>query len=567
MQSRGDMVLYYPEWETTSHSSTGSAVELAGLRIEAGGRTIAWRRDPVDVHAFHIDPPSGTRLLTISFDFLPLRSAALLRDGLVVVPWQRVLLYPAGWYARNVTVAADVNLQAGLDLFSSLHMQQMQPDKGTYSFAPETLDRLVDSPLYAAKCSRRYQVKSGAQPVFIDFLADSPEKLALKAAAELHLREMVRQTQLVFGEAPFRQYDAIVSLDDDLSPGGGQEHLEEGENNLPSDYLTNGSHQLNNDDLIVHEYVHAWNGCYRQPAGLWSPDFNRPTDPSLLWMYEGQTEFWGRVIAARSGLRTLQETLDKLALDADLVANRTGREWKTLADSNLDVLYMPGHTVAWRDWQRREDYYAEGVLLWLDVDARLRELTHGRANLDHFAQRFFATHGRTRTVSTYDQREICTTLNQIAAENWQSFLQRHLETHSDQEAMAGLQRAGWRLTYTSTTSETFRQAEREAGVTNLDSSIGMQVRSDGTIRSVVWNGPAFRAGLAPGLLMSTVDGRPYTSEALVDAVAASISSPVVVTFKQSSGSFTIPYTGPLRYPHLERIPEREDRLTPLLLTK
>ena len=241
--------------------------------------------------------------------------------------------------------------------------------------------------------------------------------------------------------------------------------------------------------------MHAWNGRFRQPAGLWSPDFNRPTDPSLLWVYEGQTEFWGRVIAARSGLRSFQETLDKLALDAALVENRRGREWKTLGDSSLDGLYMPGRLVTWRDWQRREDYYSEGVLLWLDVDARLRELTQDKAGLDEFADRFFATHGRTRSVSTYNLGEICTTLREIAAEDWQAFLQRHLETHSTTEAVAGLRRAGWQLVYRTTPSETFRQAESEAGVTNAP--ILLECRSGTTARSIPWCGAdrPFKPGL------------------------------------------------------------------------
>jgi predicted metalloprotease with PDZ domain len=174
--------------------------------------------------------------------------------------------------------------------------------------------------------------------------------------------------------------------------------------------------------------VHAWNGRFRQPAGLWSPNFNRPTDPSTLWVYEGQTEFWGRVLAARAGLRTTQQTLDKLALDAALVANRSGREWKTLADSTLDVLYMPGHSVAWRDWQRREDYYPEGVLLWLDVDARLRELSQNKVSIDQFAQRFLATHGSVESISTYNFQDICDTLNTLAPADWKSFLNQHLFT-------------------------------------------------------------------------------------------------------------------------------------------
>ena len=377
---------------------------------------------------------------------------------------------------------------------------------------------------------------------------------------------MVVQASKVFGPAPFRHYDALVSLSDQLSPGGGLEHLDEGENNLPANYFTASGQQLSNRDLIVHEYVHAWNGRFRQPAGLWSPNFNRPTDPSMLWVYEGQTEFWGRVLAARAGLRTTQQTLDKLALDATLIANRSGREWKTLADSTLDVLYMPGHSVTWRDWQRREDYYPEGVLLWLDVDARLRELSQNKVSIDQFAQRFFATHGSVESISTYSFQDVCDTLNTLAPADWKSFLNHHLFTHSTSDAIAGLGRAGWQLTYTSTPTETFLQDEADAGVINLDDTIGAQLRPNGSVRSVMWNGPAFRAGLAPDIHVVAVNGQSFSSTVLLSAITDSASTPLRLTLQdgETHRDIIVPYGGPLRYPHLERVPNTPDRLTSLL---
>jgi len=278
------------------------------------------------------------------------------------------------------------------------------------------------------------------------------------------------------------------------------------------------------------------------------------------------TEFWGRVLAARAGLRTTQQTLDKLALDAALVANRGGREWKTLADSTLDVLYMPGHAVTWRDWQRREDYYPEGVLLWLDVDARLRELTRNNVSLDQFAQLFFATRGSVERISTYSFQDVCDTLNKLAPADWKSFLNQHLFTHASSEAIAGLAPAGWQPTYTSVPTETFLQDEADADIINLDDSIGAQLRPNGSVRSVMWNGPAFRAGLAPDIHVVTVNGQPFTSAVLLSAIADSASSPISLTLQDGENhrDVIVSYAGPLRYPHLERIPNTPDGLASLL---
>ena len=568
VHTRGEMVLLYPEWETTSHGPTVSAIELAGLRMQVDGHDIEWRRDAMNAHAFRLTVPAGAHSLTLNFEYLSPRSSARLRPEMVDVEWQHLLLYPAGWFARDIPVAAQLEFPKGLRAFTAL-TQLHTPDSSAdlLAFAPETLDRLVDAPVYAARYTRQLDLSSSSHvPVHLDLLADEPADREVSTTDLAELQALVVQTSKVFGPAPFRHYDALVSLSAQLSPGGGLEHLDEGENNLPANYFTASGRQLSNRDLIAHEYVHAWNGRFRQPAGLWSPNFNRPTDPSMLWVYEGQTEFWGRVLAARAGLRTTQQTLDKLALDAALVANRSGREWKTLADSTLDVLYMPGHAVTWRDWQRREDYYPEGVLLWLDVDARLRELSQNKVGIDQFAQRFFATHGSVENISTYSFQDVCDTLNTLAPADWKGFLNQHLFTHADSDAIAGLRRAGWQLTYTAVPSETFLQDEADAGVIQLDDSIGAQLRPNGSIRSVMWNGPAFQAGLSPDVRAVAVNGQPFSRAVLLSAIADSASTPIRLALQDGAThrDVIVPYAGPLRYPHLERVPNTPDRLTPLL---
>jgi predicted metalloprotease with PDZ domain len=567
VQAPGDMVLLYPKWETGSHAPTATVTELAGLMVQADGKPVDWIRDSVHMHSFHVDVPKGARSITLDFQFLAPSSAHLLRPDMVIVPWQRVLLYPAGWYVRDIPVAATLTLPNGLMPYTSLAFHAQ--GNNTLDFAPVTLEQLVDAPVYAGKYTRRIALNKGAaKPVFLDLLADKKKDLAITDSQVRHLQVLIAQGLKIFGTAPYRHYDAIVTLSDVLSPdggGGGIEHLEEGEDNLPAAYFIDAPAQLNNLDLIAHEYVHAWNGLWRTPADLWSPDFNRPIRGSLLWVYEGQTEFWGRVLAARAGLRTRQQTLDKLALDADLATQRTRRRWKDLQDSTNDAVYMAKHHVAWRSWQGREDYYSEGVLLWLDVDARLRELSHGRHSLDDFARIFFAKNSP-QTTRTYTFKDVCAALNKIVPNNWAAFLSQHLQTHSTDEALAGLARAGWKLVYSDVPTETFRQNEAEAGVTDLDDSIGLEVDTAGRVQSVQWDGPAFRTGLSPGARVIKVDGQAFSTQALLDAVQTSVSKPLSLRVDMDGTLRTavISYQGGLRYPHLERIAGAPDRLSELL---
>ena len=565
VQSPGDTVFLYPEWETASHAPTAGVAELAGLIVHVDGVRSEWVRDPVNMHAFHIDVPTGASTVTVDFQFLAPAAASLLQPDMVVVPWQRVLLYPAGWYVRDIPVAPALVLPPALTPFTALAFHRTGDD--ALGFQSVTLEQLVDAPVYAGRYTRQMLLGgSAAKPVELDILADTEKDLSMTDAEIDHMKSLVTQTLKSFGEPPYRHYDVIVSLSGDHLSGGGIEHLEEGENNLPAAYFNNTAKQLNNRDLIAHEFVHTWNGRWREPADLWSPTFNQPVGGSLLWLYEGQTEFWGRVLAARAGLRDRQQTLDKLALDADTVANRNGRLWKDLQDSTNDAVYMAGHHVAWRDWQRREDYYPEGVLLWVDVDARLRELSHGKRGLDDFAQLFFDARGSDQRIRTYTFQDICDALNKVAMDDWGTFLNRHLRTHQVEDAMAGLARAGWKLTYNDAPTETFRQAEEEAGTSNFDDSIGLQIDAHGRVQSVRWDGPAFRAGLAPDAHVTEVSGEPFSTQALIAAVRSTASKKLSLQI-DSGGikhSVVINYRGGLRYPHLERIPGTIDRLSPLL---
>lgn len=563
VQASGPLTLLYPAWEDASHAETISMANLAGLVVSIDGKAVEWQRDAVDMHAFHIDVPDGARSVDVEFQYLTRASDAVMTPNLVDVPWQRLLLYPAGWFARDISFATRLKLPAGFQAFTSLDVDRVSD--GTVIYKPASLEALTDSPVYASRYWRRVKLTSNdVPPVWLDMLADNPGSLAATNDDLTRLRRLLEQTRQLLGPAHYAHYDAMVTLSDAFSAGG-IEHLESGEDNLPANYFTESAQQLNNSDLIAHEYVHSWNGKFRRPADLWTPTLNVPMRDSLLWVYEGQTEFWGRVLAARSGQRTKQETLDKLALDAAIVDTRVGRRWKTLQDSNNDPVYMVGHAVTWRDWQRREDYYPEGVMLWLDVDAEMRERSKGRKGLDDFAHAFFDVENGSRITSTYTFEQVCETLHQVVPYDWRRFLQSRLDAH-DAGVLDGLALMGWQLVYTDTPTATFVQDEAEAGAINLMYSIGLSISSKGDVRAVSWHGAAFDAGMAPGARIISVDGEPYSSDRMRTAVKSAAHTPIEIRYEADGQTriAELAYDGTLRYPRLERIPGSVDRLSVLL---
>lgn len=558
----GQMTLLYPRWEAASHGPSLTVTDLAGLQITAAGKRLAWQRDGCEPHAFHVQVPAGTLAIDVTFQMV--NAGNLLTPDIVSVPWQRLVVYPAGWYARNIPMAATLTLPAGMRAFTSLVPERSQAT--TLAFRTTSLEALLDSPVLAGRHAARVPLDGdGMPPVSLDIVALRPGDLEVPSARVAELRRLVAQMRYVFGPAPFHRYEILARLSDEGSTGG-TEHRASSENELSSSHFQAWDDQILFRDLIAHEVIHAWNGFHRTPADLWAPTPNVPVSGSLLWMYEGQTEFWGRVLATRAGQFSPAELRDRLAIEAAEIANRPGRAWRPLSDDVNYPAFMLRQAVPWRDWQRRRDYYSEGVMLWLAVDARLRELTHDRRSIDDFAARFFAGATPDGPTRTYTFEDVCSALNAVAPADWPGILRSWLDAHDELDTQQGLNRMGWKLVYTETPTAAFTASEDEAGVSDLSYSIGIAARDNGVIRSVVWNGPAFRARLRAGTRIVKVNGEPYTAAGLLAAARRSAQHPVALEIEQDqqSSNVVLDYRGPLRYPRLVRQADQPDRLSRLL---
>ncbi|TAL87212.1 MAG: M61 family peptidase [Rhodanobacter sp.] len=567
----GSLTLLYPQWIPGSHSPSGPIDKLAGLVVTAGGKTLTWKRDTLNVYAFHVEVPQGVSSIEVAFQYLSPQDRAegrvVMTPEMLNLQWNANTLYPAGYYSRRIMTEPSVKLPAGWKLGSALEVASRDGD--TVRFKPISYNNLVDSPIFAGKYFKRVDLAPGATaPVHMDIVADAPKDLQITPAQLKVHRNLVQQMYKLYGAHHYNHYDFLLALSDKMS-GIGLEHHRSSENGVGPGYFTEWDKNALRRDLLPHEFNHSWNGKYRRGANLWTPNFNVPKQDSLLWVYEGQTQFWGYVMAARSGLWTDSQARDMLAyVAAQYDRGRPGlATWRTLQDTTNDPIIARRAPLPYRNYQSSEDYYSGGQMIWLDVDAKLRALSHGKRSIDDFARAFFGMDNGSYVTNTYTFGDVVKTLNTIAPFDWSQYLRGLLDGHGP--LTGGIEAHGWKVVYTDTPSAAVKAVEARRHYANLAYSIGLMVGKGGKIGDVLWDGPAFKAGISPGMKVVAVNGHDYTSENLKDAISAAArnkSQPVTLLVKNFDEykSVNIDYHGGLKYPHLVRDKSKPDTLDALL---
>jgi predicted metalloprotease with PDZ domain len=569
------MTLLYPEWRPGNHSPTGRTrlARVAKLVITADGKPLAWARDPVNVFAFHVSPPSKVTSIEVDFQYLapPAGDYGRLEttQRILTLEWDAVTLYPAGYYSRQITVDARLKIPSGWQLATALARVGQEGDE--VRFGPTTFETLVDSPVYAGAYMTSVDLDPGASvPVHLDLFADRPELLAVTPDELTAHRNLVQQAYRLFGARHYDHYDFLVSLSDILQPMGVERHRSSFDG-VSANYLTEWNKSVGLHSLLSHEFVHSWNGKFRRPADLWTPNYNVPMRNSLLWVYEGQTNYWGDVLAARSKLWTQQNILDELAMLAAQYEASPGRDWRSLEDTTDQPIVQYGSPLVWPSWQRGTDYYGVGTLIWLDVDTVIREQSHGQHSLDDFARQFFGMDDGSYGELTYTFDDIVAALNRVQPYDWATFLHQRVDAVNVEAPTGGITRGGYRLVFNDTPSDVNKAADEFRKVTSLSYSVGLTVDKEGQIKDVLWNGPAFKAGLAPGSRIIAVDELAFDVDQFKAAIksAQHATGPITLIVREGERFRTVrlDYHDGLRYPHLERDPGRPDLLEKIFAPK
>ena len=574
--SGNELTVYYPKWIPGEHGPTGPIVDTAGVTFSAGGRPLLWRRDPLDMYTYHVELPPGTTQVEATMDYLaPVETPGGFTAGssttarMAVMSWNWLLLYPKGWTSDQIQVRSSLRLPQGWKFGTALPVATQAA--GTIEFAPASLTTMVDSPVIMGAHMKTVPLQEGKKPPHqMDIAADSEAALQMSDEQRQLFDNLVVEAGAMFGARHYRDYHFLVSLSDHVAHFG-LEHHESNDSRFPENYLTDANAFTSGNSLLPHEFVHSWNGKYRRPADLATPEYTTPMQSELLWVYEGLTNYLGIVLTARSSLWTAENWRDTIARDAMRYTYRSGRRWRPVSDTATAAQLLFGASNAWANWRRGVDFYEEGALMWLEADVLIRQQTGGKKSLDDFTQLFHGAPDSGPMVRTYTFDEVVNTLNQVAPYDWRKFLTDRIRRVAPQPPLGGTEQGGWRIVYRDTPNAFDKIRSAETKGMDCTASLGMTLKQDGTIEDVVNDGLASKAGLGPGMKVIAVNGRRYTNNLLTIAMMEARDSKDPIQFIVENAEFyrtvAIDYHDGPRYPHLVRDPSKPDILGDIIRPK
>jgi len=570
----GDLTLYYPKWIPGEHAPDGPILDLAGLKFSAGGKTLKWRRDTLDSFTLHVEVPAGETQVRAELDFL---SPATFEGGfssgssatakLAVISWNQVLLYPKGYKSDDLTYTASLKLPEGWKFGTPLPVASQSGNE--VHFAPASLTTLVDSPVIAGEFLKVVPLAQDP-PTEMDAAADSAAALDASAAVWDHYKSLVDQAQKLFGAHHYRDYHFLYTLSDHVAHFG-LEHHESDDSRTDERSLVDETARKMSAGLLPHEYVHSWNGKFRRPADLATPDYQQPMQDDLLWVYEGLTQYLGFVLTARSGLLTAAEDRDDLALTAAGLDHLPGRQWRNLQDTADAAPQLYFSPEAWHSWRRGVDFYDEDTLNWLWVDVIIRQQSKGTRSIDDFCHLFHGAPSTGPVVKPYTFDDVVNTLNQVVPYDWRGFWTERLTNHGPGAPLGGIEGSGWKIAYDETPSEMLNGAAGEFHFIPAGFALGLELNSDGGISDTIEGDLAAKAGIGPGMKVIAVNGRRFSAEVLHDAIksAKTNSAPIELLVENSEyfKTYSLDYHGGEKYPHLVRDESKPDLLSDILKAK
>jgi predicted metalloprotease with PDZ domain len=568
----GEVKLVFPKWIPGEHGPTGPITDLTGMQFFANGQRLNWRRDLDEMYMFHISVPQGVTTLEARLDLVMpappegFSSGASATTQLELLSWNQVVLYVPGKHSDDIPVIASVKLPAGWHYGTALPVAS--ESDGQINFQQASLTTLIDSPVLAGAHFRRIPLTpEGPIQHYIDEASDGDAALQMPAETIAAFKRLMAETGALYGARHYRDYHFLLTLSDHTAHFG-LEHHESSDDRVAERTMIDDDARWLAGSLLSHEMTHSWNGKYRRPKGLATPDYQSPMEGDLLWVYEGLTEYLGNILAPRAGLWTKQQFMDETAEIAAQLDHTPGRSWRPLQDTADAAQLLYSAAPEFESWRRSVDYYPEGFLIWLEADTVIRQQTKGAKSLNDFCRIFHGGGNTPPKVIPYTFEDVVETLNQVTPYDWKKFLRDRLDTYGPGAPLGGITNGGWKLMYDENPSEYTKAMEKTRNAIDARFSIGLALDDKGGIHDVIVDSPAWKAGIAPGTTLVAVNGRKYNPDIFHDAMKESKGSgknlELLVVNGDRYQNFTLNYHDGEKYAHLVRDESKPDVLSDII---
>lgn len=567
----GKVGLYYPDWAPGIHGPRNPLQNLGEVSFTTtDGETVEWQRDPLHVHRFIVEVPRGVRQIVAHTTYIASQPSVNSRgvdsygNSLVgIINWNTLVLYPDNQPVQELLVEADLILPDGWKWASSL--KEKSSEGNSVVFETVTFEEFLDSPLFSGKYLRRLDItpENIEQKTYLAVVSESENATNVKKELLDQLTAMVAEAQKLFGVFHFDDYHLLVAVSDDI-PGAGVEHLRSSHNVTGEpDLIDISEFKKRAAYLLPHEYCHSWCGKYRCPAGMLTPNYNEPKDTRMLWVYEGLDQNLGYTLTYRSGMLSFDEGVDRLAYNITRYMSQKGRRSLTMEDTGSSSYLRRGGSPQWGNLVRGQDYYVEGMFLWMEIDALLRAKSNSAVTLDTFCQRFFAKQKGNAESFGFEEEEIIAVLNSLVEYEWAALIEDRVRGIHDELPLEFVERLGYSITYSPEPNAYIKELEKDTSTIVMDHSLGMRVSASGAVSNVIPGSLADQAGLFDGVQIEGVNGRRFSLSRMRDALSDSATKRAIELLVLKGDVFEtvkIEYDGGARYLHIEPNPDQYNYL-------
>lgn len=575
----GRSAVLYVKWVPGIHGPRGPVENVAGFEVRsASGDVVPWERDWSDPFRFFIDAPEAGRY-TIALSYITNQPSTNSRSidsfgypNHGVINTNTAVVYPEGPTVQEIEVRPRFLLPAGWKHGTAL--KEGRDERGrkangdTLVFETVTFEDYVDKPLIAGRWLKTIELANTKNAHwYLHISADEAESIPDDDDSLIApIRKLCLEAEELFARTHFADYHFLLSLSDHHRLG--IEHRNSSLNSDKADtFLDKEWIDTGIETLLPHEVTHAWCGKYRRPAGMINKNYHEPKETGGLWVYEGLDEYLEKLLACRAGFRSEEVTRSALAYGMASMIHQKGRDWRPLYDTASAGWILRGGSTYWTWLRRGQDYYNEGTFIWLEIDARIREMTDGKKSLDDFCARFFSHGDPAAHTVGFDRAEIVNILNDLAPYDWDALITERVDVAPGVNLPEGVERAGWKLGHTEERTATIKEVETIYKYDRLYDSVGLAVYKEGKIGSIVPGSAADRAGLLKDMVILGVDGRRFSSDRLIDAIKSTPETgrfELLVDEAERLRNIAVTYDGGLHYYALERDESKKDWLSEIL---